>query len=106
MEDVPPVDSPQDLVDEPHLRVDELQVLCVPYTPSFKRSLEDIYLLEFDGAGQGKKRSQFMKRRRTQVESTCAKDRSLCSRGMLKRDGWLEMWTVHSVRYKLLHDPR
>ena len=69
------------------LLVDDLSIACIHNPPSFTRSLEDIYLLEFDGADQGKKRSQFMKRRRTQVESTYAKDRSLCSRRMLKKDG-------------------
>ena len=85
--------------------VDELQVLCVSYTPSFKRSVEDIYLLEFDGADQGKKGKESMKRRRILEERKNATRRSLCSRGMLKKDGWLELWTVHSGRYKLLHDP-
>ena len=105
MEDVPPVDSPQDLVDELHLRVnDKLQVVCVPYTPSFKRSLDDIYLLEFDGADQDKEGSEFKKKRC--MENTCAREGSLCSRRkLLDKDEWFELWTVHSGRYKLLHDP-
>ena len=49
MEDEPPVDTPQDTVDKPCPLVHKLQVECIPYTPSLKKSLEDIYLLEFDG---------------------------------------------------------
>ena len=79
MEDEPPVDAPQVMIDEPHMLDDKLQVFCILYTPSFKRSL---------------------KRRRTQVESKSATRISLCFRRMLKKYGLLEMWTVHSERFQ------
>ena len=104
MEDEPPVDTPQVMIDEPHLPVDELRVLCIPYTPSFKKSLEEIQLFEHDGESIGKNGKKSMKRRHILVESKCATSHSLCSRRMLKKDGWLEMWTVLFGRYKLLHD--
>ena len=104
IEDEPPVDSKQDLIDEPHPLMYKLQVLCVSYTPSFKKSLKDIYLLEFDDADQGKEGSKFKKKRC--MKSTCAiQDESVCSRPRLLMDGWLELWTVHSGRYKLLREP-
>ena len=63
IEDEPHVDALQVMIDESHLSVDKLQVLCVPYTPSFKRSLEEIQLLEFDGDYRGKKGNESKKRR-------------------------------------------
>ena len=59
MKDEPPIDAPQDMIDVPQPLVNKLQVECLPYTPLIKRSLEDIYLLEFDGADQGKEGCEF-----------------------------------------------
>ena len=87
MEDEPPVEDPQEKVNEPRPLVHKLQVECIPYTSSLKRSLKEIQLLEFDGVDQGKERSEFKKKRC--MESTCAREGSLCSRRKLlkKMDG-------------------
>ena len=83
----PPIDAPQDMIDESHPPIDKLQVLFVPYTPSFKRSLEKIQLLEYDGDSRGKKGKYSKKKRCIYVESTCAiQDESLCSRQRLLKD--------------------
>ena len=63
MKDEPHVDVPQIMIDEPHPSVEKLQVLCVPCTPSFKISLEEIQLFEYDGAYRGKKGKESMKRK-------------------------------------------
>ena len=87
IEDEPLVDAPHDIIDEPHPSVNKLQVLFIPYIPSFKRSLEEIQLFEYNGACRGKKGKESVKRRRAHVESTCAiQDNSLCSRRMLKKE--------------------
>ena len=88
------------------LLVDDLSIMCIHDPPSFMRSLEDIQLFEYDGDSRSKKGKESMKRRRILVENTCAREGSLCSRRkLLKNDEWFELWTVHSGRYKLLHDP-
>ena len=102
MKDEPPVDAPRETVVELHLLISKVQVECISYIPSFKRSLEEIPLLEFDGAYKDKRWSESMKRRCTQVESTCTTYRSLCSMSRLLKDEWVELWTVHSERFKLL----
>ena len=102
MEDEPPVDAPQVMIDEPHPPVNKLQVLCVPYTPSFEKSLGEIQLFEYDGSYRGKKGKESMKRRYTHVESTCTTSRSLCSRRRMLKKERFELWTVHSERFKLL----
>ena len=90
------------MIDVPHLSVDKLHVSCIPYTPSFEKSLEEIQLFEYDGSYRGKKGKKSMKRRYTHVESTCTKDRYLCYRRRMLKKEWFELWTVHSDMYKLL----
>ena len=81
------------------LLVDDLSVVCIPDPPSFRRSLEEILFLEFDGSHKDK---FGIKTER----SMHAREGSLCSRRkLLKKDEWFELWTVHSERYKLLQDP-
>ena len=81
------------------LLIDDVSVVCLPDPPSFKRSLEGIFLLELGG-------SHYDKFGVRSEKSTCAREDSWCSRlRLLKKDGWFELWTVHSGRYKLLREP-
>ena len=85
--------------DEPLvLLIDDLSVMCIPDPPSFRRSLEKILLFEFDGSHKGKFGIKIER-------SMYAREEFLSSRQRLLKDGWLELWTIHFGRYKLLRDP-
>ena len=75
------------------------------HTPSNVESLEETQMFAYDGASDDKKGSKPTKKKSTLKESTYARyAQPLCSKKKSLEDEWVEIWTVHSGRYKLLRN--